>query len=649
MAAAGTAPAPAAARTLAFEIGTEEIPAFDLAKATAQLEGLVAERFAAQRFKHGSIEVMSTPRRLIVMVNSLEPLTDALTEEHKGPAAAIAFDSEGRPTKAALGFARGKGLDVAQLERRQVDGTEYLFAVKRIPAREVGSLLPEVLAGVIEGISWPKSCRWGTQTAFFSRPVRWLLALWGTEAIPVRFASLEASGQTCGHRFLAPGPHRVASADDLIATLEAAFVVPRAEQRERIIREGIAALEEGLGAQAELPAKTLTEVVNLTEYPTPMVGTFEEDFLRVPEEIIVDAMLMHQRYFPLYDKQHALTNHFIIVSNGDPANTAVIKDGNERVVRPRLSDAKFFYEEDLKHPLASYVERLDEVVFQEALGTMKAKTMRMVALVDALAQAAGLTPQDIEDAKRAAYLCKADLVSNAVVEFTSVQGIMGSYYAQASGENVRVAQAIADHYRPRFAGDEPPRSVVGQLVAMADKLDTIAGLFALGQGPTGSSDPFALRRGALGIIAMLTGGLPVSLVDALDLALDAFVAVLPFERAAVREEVIAFFITRTRVKLADEGCPADVIDAVLAVGVSEPVPIIARALALIAARLEMPQDFDDLATAFARANNLASAALGTTLDETLMGEAEIGLYRTIQEVDAQVKEALGRNDHPQAF
>ncbi len=472
----------ASLHTLAFEIGTEEIPAFDLHKATGQLEKLVPEALDAVRIPHGTVSVHTTPRRLIVLAEDVADETEALQEVFRGPSAKIAFDAEGNPTKAAIGFARGKGLDVEALERREENGAEYVFAERSVPARDVAELLPGVLEGVITGISWPKSCRWGTRSEFFSRPVRWLVALLDERVVPVEFAGLTAGRLTRGHRFLAPGPHEVAAAADLLPVVEGAFVVTSEQAREQRIRAGVAEAEAQTGYHAELPEKTLLEVVNLSEYPTVLVGTFDEEFLRVPEEIIVDAMLMHQRYFPLYDGEGRLTNKFIVVTNGDPAHAATIIDGNERVVRARLSDAKFFYEEDLKHPLETYVDRLDEVVFQEVLGTMKDKTDRIAALARHLAADAQLGAADAADAERAAYLAKADLVTNAVVEFTSVQGVMGSYYAEASGENEQVARAIADHYRPRFSGDEPPASDVGRVVAMADKLDTICGLFAVGQG-----------------------------------------------------------------------------------------------------------------------------------------------------------------------
>ena len=638
-------------KTLAFEIGTEEIPAFDLKRATEQLAELMPAALDAVRIPHGAGAIYTTPRRLIAIVADVAASTEALEEVFRGPAAKIAFDADGNPTKAAIGFARGKGLEVDALERRDENGTEYVYAVRQVAARDVAELLPEVLRGVIDAISWPKSCRWGTTSEMFSRPVRWMVALLGDRVIPVEYAGLVAGNTTRGHRFLAPGPHAVPAADDLVSVVEGAYVVPTQEGREAVIREGVARIEAETGYTAELPPKTLTEVINLSEYPTPMMGAFDEEFLKVPEEIIVDAMLMHQRYFPLYDAQGKLTNKFIIVSNGDPAHEATIVDGNERVVAARLYDAKFFYDEDLKKPLVDFVDRLDEVVFQEALGTMRDKTARVVKLSARITVAAGIEQEAMRDIARAAYLAKADLVTSAVIEFTSVQGIMGSYYATAAGEPERVARAIAEHYMPRFSGDAIPTDIIGQVVALSDKLDTICGLFAVGQSPTGSSDPFALRRAALGVLAILEEtGLPISLVETIDGALIIYrEAGLEFDNAKVRQEIIDFFITREKVALRDAGVKADTIEAVLACGIEEPVVLARRARALEAARSENPQVFDDLATAFARANNLREIGLGTGYKKAELTEVELSLAEAVAAAETAVAEALADDRYADAL
>ena len=636
--------------TLAFEIGVEEIPAFDLDSANKQLEKMVPAAFADARIPYDSIEIHSSPRRLIVMAYGVADATEALVEEYKGPAAKIAFDADGNPTKAAIGFARGKGLSPESLERREVNGTEYVFVTKNIPATPVADLLPDVLAGFITAIKWPRSCRWAAYREYFVRPVRWIVAMLDDVVLPVSFAGAESSNFTMGHRVLAPGKHTVDTAANLLDVIRAAYVIPTQAERERIIREGVAAIEAETGFTADLPAKTLLEVVNLSEYPQPLVSTFDEEFLQVPEEIIVDAMLMHQRYFPLYDAAGKLTNKFIIVSNGNPECAATIIDGNERVVRARLDDAKFFYEEDLKHPLESYIEKLDKVVFQESLGTVRQKAERLEKLACALSADAQLDAADAADAKRAARLCKADLVTNAVIEFTSVQGVMGSYYAAASGETPQVAQAIGQHYQPRFAGDALPDTTVGKLVALADKLDTICGLFAVGQGPTGSSDPFALRRSAIGIVNMLETGLPISLAAVIDESLASFAAQgVAFDAAAVRAEVVDFFVTRTKVMLRDDGVNADTIDAVLAAGVEEPAVISQRAHALEDARANDAETFDNLATAYARANNLRKPERGEDVDDALLTEPERALAGAVATAEQAVASALASDDFAAAL
>ena len=635
-------------RTLAFEIGTEEIPAFDLAGAVKQLSTMVPSLLDDAAIPHGAVKIFSSPRRLIVIAEEIPEATEEKNEVFKGPSAKIAFDAEGNPTKAAQGFARGKGVDPSLLVVE--DG--YVYARTHTPSVNVASLLSSVLNKIIHGLSWPRSQRWGVQSEYFTRPVRWIVALFGNEVIDFTFAGLVAGRTTYGHRFLAPGPFEVADADSLVDVVRSASVIPSEAEREQVIREGVAKAEAETGFTAVLHPKTLVEVINLAEYPTVLVGTFDEEFLKVPEEIIVDAMLVHQRYFPLYDKDGKLTNRFIVVSNGDPACAETIVDGNERVVRARLYDAKFFYDEDLKQPFESYVDHLGEVVFQEKLGTMLDKTNRIQRLADHLAEDAGLAGQDLSDVERAARLCKADLVTSAVVEFTSVQGVMGSYYAAASGETAQVAQAIEQHYRPRFAGDEAPDTVVGKIVAIADKLDTVCGLFAVGQGPTGSSDPFALRRSAIGIVAMLSGkdAVEVSLVAAIDAALASYAQQgIEFDTDAVRRDVIEFFITRTKVMMRDAGNSIDAIDAVLSAGIQEPVELINRVSALEAARSEQPEVFEDLATAYARANNLCDSKLGTEVNEGLLSEVEQALVRAVGQAESNVASALENNNYAAAL
>ncbi|MCQ5091697.1 glycine--tRNA ligase subunit beta [Slackia exigua] len=638
-------------KTLAFEIGTEELPAFALHAATEKLPELVASLMDAAKIPHAGIEAYSTPRRLIAIVHDVPEKTEASEETFRGPAAKIAFDAEGKPTKAALGFARGKGVDASALERRDENGVEYVYAVKTTPSLDVAGLLSDVLHEAITGIAWPKSQRWAAYREQFCRPVRWIVALLGDVVVPLSFAGAESGRTTYGHRFLAPAGIELACADDLVETLRGAFVVPSEAEREARIRSQVQAVEEATGLTADLPSRTMAEVVNLTEYPTVMVGGFDELFLKVPKEIIVDAMLVHQRYFPQFNADGTLANKFLITSNGNPKFEANIVDGNERVVAARLYDAKFFYDEDLKRPLEAYVPDLKNVVFQEKLGSTFAKTVRIERLASFVCDSSFMaTDQEKADARRAAFLCKADLVTGAVVEFTSVQGIMGSYYAKAAGETDEVARAIADHYRPRFSGDGLPQGFAGRAVAFADKLDTICGLFAIDQAPTGSSDPFALRRSAIGIVGLLNDGLEVSLGAAVDAALASYETDgLVFDRIEATKAIVDFFVTRTKVILRDEGVSADAIDAVLAARVVEPATITKRARALDMQRAAEPEAFEDLAIAFARANNLRDAAAGDACDEEAFNDAERTLFAATARARADVAAALDDDDFARAL
>ena len=635
---------------LTFEIGTEEMPAFDLHGVVEKLDSITSNALESLRIAYDEISIYSTPRRLIVCVDGIPSATEEVIEEFRGPALKVALDAEGNYSKAALGFAKSKGVEIDQLERREIKGVEYLFATHHIPSREIIEVLPSLLERIVKGISWPKSQRWGSLDDYFCRPVRWLLALFGTDVVPFSFAGLESDRYTYGHRFLSKGALEVASAADLIDVLHSAYVLTSETEREESIRAQVTKIEEKFGYVADLPAKTMSEVVNLCEYPTVLVGEFDELFLSVPKEITVDAMLMHQRYFPLFSKDGSLLNKFLITSNGDPAFNDNIIDGNQRVVAARLYDAKFFYDEDLKHPLVDYVEKLSQVVFQESLGTMLDKTKRIESLVDFYASEHNIDETVATQAKRAALLCKADLVSNAVVEFTNTQGIMGSYYALASNEGEEVACAIEEHYRPRFAGDATPSTLQGTLVAFADKLDSICGLFAIDQLPTGSSDPFALRRSAIGILAMIEQGLAVNLSDCISYSLHLFKeAGIKFDEAKVKEKVIEFFIGRAKAILKGKDIPITTIEAVLACGIIEPSILYARAQELEYARSHNVDLFEDLATAYARANNLKDASLGINVDTSLFDKHEELLFEAIQGANSAIKEALAQDDYKSAL
>ena len=435
----------------------------------------------------------SSPRRAALPDRVRRGLRhQAVHEVKRGPKAQPAFDADGNPTKAAAGFACKCGIDASELTRKvDEDGNEYVFAERNVPSEPAMPILSALGHDVIAAIEWPnyRSQRWGSEHETFVRPIRWICALLGSEVVPVTYADVTSGNTTRGHRVLAPGEHAVAEPAAYEQVLKDSYVLG-AEAREAAIREGIAAIEaERPGSHVDTPARIFDEVVNLCEWPTVLVGTFDEEFLRVPQEIICESMLSNQRYFPIFDAEGKLTREFVIVSNADPKVSDTVVSGNERVVRPRLDDAKFFFDEDLKRPMEEFVERLGIVTFQEKLGTTLQKVQRMEKLAGAAAAAAGEDEAGVANAVRAAHLAKADLVSQAVVEFTNQQGVMGGYYAEAAGEAPEVCAAIREHYRPRFAGDDLPSGICGKCVAIADKLDTCCGIFAIDEPPTGSSDP----------------------------------------------------------------------------------------------------------------------------------------------------------------
>ena len=634
-------------RDVLFEIGVEEMPSAPLMNAVKQLPKLISDGLDAAGLAHGEVRVVSSPRRLAAL-STVATETEAVHEVKRGPAAQIAFDADGNPTKAAEGFARKCGIAATELIRRvDTDGREYVFVEKDIPAAPAMPLLSRLLEDVIANLEWPnyRSQRWGSTHETFVRPIRWICALLGSEVIPVSYADVVSGNTTRGHRVLGPGEHVVSEPAVYEQVLEQAGVLSE-ERRRQVIADGIAKIEaERDGAHVDTPKKVLDEVVNLCEWPTVLVGVFDEEFLHVPHEIICESMLSNQRYFPIYDAQGELTREFVVVGNGRPENAATIIDGNERVVRARLYDAKFFYDEDLKVPLEEFRSRLASVAFQEKLGSVLQKSERMEDLALAIANAAHIGAHAASDAQRAAHLAKADLVSSAVVEFTSQQGVMGGYYAKAAGESDEVADAIRDHYRPRFAGDELPEGIAGCIVAVADKLDTVAGMFAIGEPPTGSKDPFALRRSAIGILNILRQRLQCGYEELVDAALANYAEQgIEFDLDATASAVCAFIKGRMEQMARDEKIAPDTVAAVSAGTVTAPVDYFALAHALEDARAHDAETFGNLATAYARAAHLADASLGCEVDESIMGEVEAALMSATDTAATAVSSALDAKD-----
>ena len=636
-------------RDFLFEIGSEEMPSAPLQKAIAQFNKLVVSGLKDSGLSFGEVKILSTPRRLTAYVKDVAEATEEISEVKRGPKAEIAFDAEGNPTKAAGGFARKCGVNADALTRRvDTDDHEYVFAELNIPSVPATKILSELATSWIAALDWPRSQRWGSFHERYVRPVRWLCVLFGSEIVPVTYADVTSSNTTQGHRVLGPGYHEVASPADYEQVLKNAGVLHQ-EQRKEVILAGIKEVEAARpGSHVDMPEKVFEEVINLTEWPQVLVGTFDEEFLNVPSEIITESMLSNQRYFPIYDAEGKLTRECIVVANADPSCAERVIDGNERVVRARLDDAKFFFEEDLKHTLDEFAQRLESVVFQEKLGTVLQKTQRMEALAAEIALDETSNQEEAELAARAAHLAKADLVSQAVVEFTSQQGVMGGYYAEAAGEKSDVAAAIREHYRPRFAGDELPSGQIGRFVAIADKLDTICGIFAINEPPTGSSDPYAVRRAAIGVIALVRSTANLDLKKLIASSLELYRQQGLAVDESVQSQVEQYFIGRLASIAKDEKISADAIEAVSAIGVINPDEFLQRARALDEARQNEPELFEDLATAYARAAHLSDASLGTEVDTELLTEPEKSLLAACEEGQKQVASALAGSDYAAA-
>ena len=633
-------------RDFLFEIGTEELPSAPLNKALIQLTSLIKKNFSNARIDYRDFTLYSTPRRIaFVMRDVVEQQEDSVLE-YKGPAKNLAFDDNGNPTPAAAGFARSKGVEVGDLEVRELDGVEYLYAVKEQKGTNTADILPQLLSDLITSLEWKRSQRWGSGDERFARPVRWLVALFGTEVIPVKFGHLVAGNVSQGYRFLDNREVVLDEPSEYVEKLANKYVVVSQAARKETILEGIVESAKPFGKEI-INEGVLEEVINLTEWPTVLVGKFDEEFLRVPREILEYAMSKHQRYFAIERTDGTLDNHFLVVSNGDDAYNAQIIEGHERVIRARLADAAFFYDEDRKVPLEQWLEKLEHVVFQEKLGTTAQKVARMEKLAAYLSKFAGLNKEETEHALRATHFAKADLVTNAVVEFTEVQGVMGGYYAAAQGEAPEVAQAITQHYRPRFAQDAIPDTAVGQIVAVADKIDTIAGIFAAGKAPKGTSDPFALRRGAIGILQIALKGIAINLDELISQALDNL-SDISFDRSSVESDIKAFFIARLESMLKDSGISSEVISAVLAVSNTFPHDIFARCSALQAFHNE-GSDIESLSAAYKRAKNLSDTSVGTNVNEALLEDVERHVVTALSQARADIKALVSSGSYHEAL
>ena len=561
-----------------LEVGVEELPAQFVASAIQQWQTMIPQSLEEHFLETEAIQVFGTPRRIAVLVKGLPEVQPQQQEEIKGPPVKAAF-KDGEPTKAAEGFARKQGVSIDDFEIRPTEKGEFIFIEKIIEGKPTPDVLKGLIPGWIDGLEGKRFMRWADGDRRFSRPIRWVVALLDDEILPLEFVNAETTVKSDRvsyvHRVLHPEPIEIDSALKYEAALEKGYVMVDPAKRQSVIEKQIAAQAKTVKGKASVPGDLLQEVVHLVEWPTAIIGSFEKEFLEIPSEVTTTEMISHQRYFPVMDgkKGETLLPHFIAVSNGDPKKSDIITAGNERVIRARLSDGQFFFDADLKKPLAEYLPKLETVTFQEDLGSMRLKADRIVAIASRIAKQLNLTGDQTELIERAALLCKADLVSQMVGEFPELQGIMGQKYALKSQESDAVATGIAEHYQPRNADDELPQSLVGQVVAIADRLDTLVSIFGLGMKPTGSSDPFALRRSASAIVNIIwDGSLSLNLKSLISETAQAFSKTFEKEDllADLTQQLEDFFIIRIRTLLQDEmGIDYDLVNAAISESDSE--------------------------------------------------------------------------------
>lgn len=561
--------------TYLLEVGTEELPASFIDSALAQWRSRLPSQLAENDLAPEAIAVYGTPRRLAFVLHGLPAKQPDRDEEVKGPPAQAAF-KDGQPTKAAEGFARKQGVELGALEVRETDKGPFVFVRKQIVGRSATELLPELIPDWVFGLEGKRFMRWGDGDLRFPRPIRWLVSLLDDAVLPIEFINgsitLSSDRYSRGHRVLHPEAIAIPHAEHYAETLARAYVSVDPQQRREAIATQVRQQAETCGGRAILDEELLAEVTNLVEYPTVATGKFDEAFLNLPSEVIATEMIDHQRYFPVWKTENAaeLLPYFITASNGDPAQSATIAAGNERVIRARLADGQFFYKTDLAQPLERYLPKLETVTFQEQLGSVRAKVDRIVEVASWVAEQ--LEASDRDSIERAALLCKADLVTQMVGEFPELQGIMGEKYARASGESPEVARAISEHYLPRGASDRLPETLAGQIVGIADRLDTLVSIFGLGAIPTGSSDPFALRRAANAIVTIAwERELPLNLRALLQKAVEYFVATFGESKhtGQLGEQLETFFVQRMRSLLEDAAIDYDLINAVLGEGDAE--------------------------------------------------------------------------------
>lgn len=642
------------AKDLLFEIGLEEMPARFMEPALKQIQELTASKFAEAGLTYENIKTYGTPRRLTLIVEGLLEVQPDLKVESKGPAQKAAYDAEGKPSRALEGFCKGQGVTPEDLEIRELKGVPYVYAIKEIKGKEACDIVADMLAEVVHKLYFPKPMRWAYNDMRFARPIKWLILMLGAEVLPLDIAGVCSSNVTRGHRFLGSDHVEIAGAGSYEEALAKEFVIVDQAKRKEIIWAQIQEVAANLGGMVKENEDLLDEVVYILEYPTALAGNFMEKYLAIPEELIVTPMVEHQRYFPVYNADGtALLNNFITVRNGNSDHLATVAAGNEKVLTARLADAEFFWNEDCSHKLEINASRLETIVFHEKLGTLSQKVARMKALATFIAEKLAYGDVDLADTKRGADLMKCDLVSNAVYEFTELQGIMGEYYAHNDGETAQVATAIREHYLPRFTGDVLPETKAGIALALADRFDSLVGFFAQGMIPTGSQDPYALRRQAIGATQIiLTYGLDLKLSEIIAEAYKLYVNVpMSVNLAEVEATLTNFFKQRLDNALADSGIAYDIVNAALALPIDQMVEAKKRAVAV--AEFKGSEAGKTLMVGYTRGANLLKSAKikdALTVDAAvLVEESEIALYEATAAAEVKVAAALAAGEYANAL
>lgn len=634
-----------------LEIGVEELPARFIGNALAQLENNMKNLLKEQRIEYESIETYATPRRLVLIIEGLGDKQETIEEKIKGPAKGIAYDEKGNPTKALQGFMRGQGIDIDQISFQDYNGEEYVYANVVKNGKMTEEVLSKNMANIIKSIVFPKSMRWGGKNIRFARPIRWIVSLYNESVVPFDLEGIKVGNITRGHRFLGSSHIELNSVDEYFKILEENYVIVDQNKRKDIIKYGSERLAKEKGGNLLMDAELLEEVTYLVEYPTPLIGRIEDEYLQLPVDVVITPMKEHLRYFPVVDDKGRLLPYFITVRNGNEKHIDIVTKGNEKVLGARLEDAKFFYYEDIKKPLEDYVEELNNIIFQEKLGTLYDKTIRVQKLAEKIGNYLEVGQETKKNIERAAYLSKADLVTKMVDEFTELQGKMGMEYAKQSGENEIVSLAIYEQYLPRFAGDQLPTTTAGAILSIADKLDTIAGSFAIGIQPTGSQDPYGLRRQALGIInIILDRKLNLNLGDIVDFALYIYVDEnsLVFDYENTKQEILEFFNGRIKNIFSDMGIRYDIIDGVLSTETDDVYDLKLRADKLN--DYIENKGLEEVLTTFNRVINLGEKASSMEVKrELLVEEEEIELYEAFNSIEDKVITWLNKKEYDKAL